>query len=74
MQGTVQKYDDLKGYGFILQGFKTRLFFHVREWKSDTPPLIGMLVSYDVAPPHKPGQYNQAVNIAPVESGVGGAL
>ena len=73
MQGTVQKYNDLKGYGFILQGFKTRLFFHVREWKIETAPCIGMVVRFDVAPPNKPGQLNQAVNIVPVESGVDGA-
>lgn len=70
MEGTVQKYFNLKGYGFILQGFKSRLFFHVREWKSDTPPCVGMLVSYDVVPPNKPGQYNQAVNITVGVAGV----
>jgi cold shock CspA family protein len=73
MKGTVQKYDDLKGYGFVLQGFKTRLFFHVREWKSDTPPRIGMAVTFDVAAPNKLGQLNQAVNVMLEESGVGGA-
>lgn len=73
MQGTVQKYDDLRGYGFILQGFKTRLFFHVRDWKSDVAPRVGVVVSYDVAPPNKPGQLNQAVNVTPVD-GVGGGV
>jgi cold shock CspA family protein len=72
MKGTVQKYDDLKGFGFILQGFKTRLFFHIREWKSDRPPCIGMAVSFDAVAPSKPGQNNQAVNVT-LESGVGGA-
>jgi cold shock CspA family protein len=71
MQGKVQKYDDLKGYGLILQGFKTRLFFHVREWKNEAPPQVGMIVSYDVAPPHKPGQNDQAVNVV-LESTAGG--
>jgi cold shock CspA family protein len=73
MEGKIQKFVLLKGYGFIIQGFKTRLFFHVNEWKSDITPSIGMVVSYEIAAPNKPGQLDQAINIVPVASGVGGA-
>jgi cold shock CspA family protein len=72
MEGKIQKFVLLKGYGFILQGFNTRLFFHVSEWKSQTAPRVGMLVTFDVAPPYKSGLLNQAVNVVPVKSVCGG--
>jgi cold shock CspA family protein len=73
MVGQVQKVVMLRGFGFILQDFRTRLFFHIKEWKSDTPPAVGMVVSYEVAPPNKPGRLPQAVGITVVESAGGGA-
>ncbi len=72
MEGKVQKFQVLKGYGFILRGFRERIFFHVTEWKSDIQPRIGMVVMYDLAPAHKPGLPDQAINVAPLESSVGG--
>lgn len=76
MEGIVQKFSVLQGAGWIVVGFKTRLFFHVTQWQGDKQPEIGEAVTFDVAPPHKPGQpHNQAVNIMPagVESGAEGA-
>ncbi len=73
VQGKVQRFSELKGFGFILQDFRTKLFFHVSAWQSNIAPRIGMMVSFEVAAPNKPGQLNQAVNIVPLESSVGGA-
>ena len=73
MTGLVQKFSELKGYGFLLLDFKTRVFFHISSWKSSTAPRIGMPVSFDLAPAHKPGLPDQAINVVPVESSVDGA-
>jgi len=66
MEGKIQKFQVLKGYGFLLQDFRTRLFFHVNDWKSDIQPRVGMVVTFDLAAPNKPGQFNRAVNVVPV--------
>ena len=71
MTGQVQKYNELRGFGFILQDFRTRLFFHINDSKSEVAPVIGMRVSYDVIPPSKtndPRMLPQAINILPLES------
>jgi cold shock CspA family protein len=70
MTGRIQKYNELKGWGWIFVDFKTRLFFHISNWKIDAPPVVGLHVSFDVAPPknpNKPEQQRQAVNIVVVE-------
>jgi cold shock CspA family protein len=74
MLGRVQKFSELKGFGFLLVDFRTTIFFHVSGWNSDIAPKVGMRVTFDTAPSRKPGMSDQAVNIMPVESGVGGAL
>jgi cold shock CspA family protein len=74
MIGRVQKFSEMKGYGWLLLDFRTRIFFHITSWKSDTAPQVGMTVSFDTAPSRKPGLPDQAVNIMPVESAGGGAL
>jgi cold shock CspA family protein len=75
MIGKVQKFSELKGFGFLLQDFRTTVFFHVSGWTSSIPPKIGMRVTYDLGPSRKPGMPDQAVNIVPlgVESSVDGA-
>jgi cold shock CspA family protein len=75
MQGKVQKYVELRGYGFILIDFKTRVFFHLRDWKSDVAPQVGMPVTFDISPSSNPAKYklNQAINVVPVEGFGGGA-
>jgi cold shock CspA family protein len=76
MQGTVQKYIDLKGYGFISVDFRTRVFFHINDWKSDVvAPEVGMHVTFEISPLSNPAKFtrDKAINVTPVESGVGGA-
>lgn len=66
MFGKVQQYNELKGFGFILQGFRNRVFFHVTSWVSDDiAPKVGVRVSFDLAPSKKVGMPPQAVNVTP---------
>ena len=74
MLGRVQKFSELKGFGFLLESFRTTVFFHVSEWKSDIAPKVGMRVTFDKAPSRKPGMPDQATNIVPVENVVGGEV
>jgi cold shock CspA family protein len=68
MIGTVQKFSQLKGFGFLLQDFRTPRFFHVSSWHSDIPPKPGMKVSFELMPSRRPEMPDQATNIVPVES------
>jgi cold shock CspA family protein len=68
MVGKVQNFFELKGYGFILKDFRTRVFFHISEWKSNTPPQVGMVVLYDLVPSRKAGFEHQAGNVRPVKT------
>jgi cold shock CspA family protein len=68
MVGKVQTFYDTKGYGFLLEDFRTRIFFHVTQWRSSTPPQEGMLVTYDLIPSHKAGFQYQAGNITPIKT------
>jgi cold shock CspA family protein len=76
MQGTIQVYFPLKAYGFILLNFRDRIFFHLCNYKGYIEPVGGMLVNFDIAPPRRQGQREQAVNVIPIEASteVGGAL
>lgn len=75
-QGVVQRYLELKAYGFISIDFKTRVFFHLNDWNSDVAPAVGMPVTFEISPSSNPEKYkrDRATNVTPVESGVGGAL
>ena len=73
MVGKIQKFDELKGYGLILQDFRNRIFFHVSQWKSNTPPQVGMVVLYELIPSRNSqvGRHPfQAGNVMPVETGL----
>jgi cold shock CspA family protein len=70
MVGKIQMYNELKGFGFILQDFRNRMFFHVNQWRSNTPPQVGMVVLYDLIPSRKAGFEHQAGNVRPVETGL----
>ena len=70
MVAKVQKFYDTKGYGFLLQDFRTRIFFHVTQWRSSTPPQEGMMVTYDLIPSRKSGFEHQAGNVTPVQTGL----
>jgi cold shock CspA family protein len=65
MTGKIQMYNEMRGFGFILQDFRTKIFFHVNKWESNTPPVVGMAVTYDEIPSGKAGFKNQAANVRP---------
>ncbi len=73
MVGKIQKYDELRGYGFILRNFRDRIFFHLHQWQSDKPPVVGMVVTYDLIPAGKAGFEHQAGNVRPFETGLNAA-
>ena len=66
MVAKVQQFNELKGYGWLLKDFRTRIWFHVRSWKSPNPPQPGMTVSYELAPSRKAGLPDQAINVTPL--------
>jgi len=70
MVGRVRKYDELRGFGFIMVGFRKDYFFHVHQWKSDREPKVGTVVMFEVIPANKPGFQHQAGNVRPVETGL----
>ncbi len=70
MVGKIQKYDELRGFGFLLKNFRDRIFFHINQWQSDKPPVAGMMVTYDLIPSRKSGFQHQAGNVTPVETGL----
>jgi uncharacterized membrane protein YsdA (DUF1294 family)/cold shock CspA family protein len=45
--GTVERWDEARGFGFI-RSADARLFFHVRDFRSDgRPPAPGMVVNFE---------------------------
>jgi uncharacterized membrane protein YsdA (DUF1294 family)/cold shock CspA family protein len=48
-QGTVVKWDDARGFGFIRSGAKGDLFFHVRDFRgmNTLQPREGLLVAFE---------------------------
>lgn len=78
MYGTIQSYNDIRGFGFILVFGKQRYFFHIKNFEGPAPsipgsgtPCVGMRVSFDLAPARDPNQPPQAVNVIPVPAGTG---
>jgi len=61
---------NLRGWSFIYVTPQERYFLHLSEFKSDHMPMVGEGVSFEVAPPRKPGQLPCAVNVVPVEPAV----
>lgn len=57
-----------RGYALIFVTPQQRYFMHISDFKSDHLPVVGEKISFDVAPPRKPGQLPCAVNVCPVES------
>jgi len=66
MIATIQSYHELKGFGWLLLDFRTRLFFHISQWQADFPPVEGMKVYYEVGAGHVDGK-TQAINIKPLD-------
>lgn len=78
MFGTIQSYNDLRGFGFILVAGKQRHFFHIRSFEGPSPnvpgsgePYVGMRVSFTLGPARDPRQPDQAVHVIPVPAGTG---
>lgn len=78
MYGTIQSYNDSRGFGFILVAGKDRRFFHVRNFQGPAPgipgsgtPFPGMRVQFDLAPSHDPRMPDQAVHVTPLPAGTG---
>jgi hypothetical protein len=57
-----------RGYALIFVTPKQRFFMHISEFDSDSFPVIGQRVSFEVAPPRKQGQLPCAVGVKPVET------
>jgi hypothetical protein len=67
MEGIVQSYRPLKGWGIILQGVNTRFWFHATYCKkSDIIPFPGMKVRFEIKPPQKQGGLPQAYDVEPI--------
>jgi cold shock CspA family protein len=73
-QGTVVLYHPTRFWGFIREADGTEWFFHQSNAAKRYSIKLGDDVQFEVGPPLKLGQKDQAVNIAPVgvESVVGG--
>jgi hypothetical protein len=55
-----------KGWIFIYVTPKERYFGHMSQlMEFDVIPPVGVRVTFEVAPPRKPGQLSNAVNIKP---------
>lgn len=68
--GVVQTLVPMKGFGFILMDFTTRVFFHVTQWRGISAPVVGQEVSFTLVPPRQASQkYPMAINVSPVEGG-----
>ena len=47
MRGTIRRWDAGKGFGFIQAEHSSNVFFHIRDYRADTPPMEGMEVEYE---------------------------
>jgi hypothetical protein len=56
-----------RGYALIFVTPQQRYFMHISDFNSDHLPVVGEKVSFEVAPPRKPGQLPCAVNVHPIE-------
>jgi cold shock CspA family protein len=60
----VSMWNSDRGFGYLIQPgkFKSKTFFHVSNWTSDTEPKVGQLVQYVLGAGKNPGQV-QATDI-----------
>ena len=62
--GTVRKWDGTRGFGFIRgPGDGADVFFHLRDWRGNTPPREGMSVGYEEI--HVGGKGPRAMAVVP---------
>jgi cold shock CspA family protein len=74
MLGTILKYNESRGFGFIRLASDRRVFFHISNYNGDVVPASGIPVEFDLAPSKKPGKPDMAVRIIPAETAVGSGL
>jgi uncharacterized membrane protein YsdA (DUF1294 family)/cold shock CspA family protein len=71
-QGTVIRWDEVKGFGFINSPQSSaQLFFHIRDWRGGTTPTAKLLVSFEEI--HVGGKGPRAMDVRP-EDGQSSAL
>lgn len=63
-QGTVIRWDDTKGFGFINSPQSSaQLFLHIRDWRGGVPPETGQPVSFEEI--HVGGKGPRAMDVRP---------
>lgn len=64
-EGVVVRFHQ-EGYGFLFNDdLNRRIFFHIREWRRASEPVVGDEVSFELAPSQKTGKPEIAVNVTP---------
>ena len=66
-QGMIVMYHQSKHWGFIKGNNGSEWFFHLDNCESGFHPQLGTLVEYEIGPPLKLGQKDQAIKIAPLD-------
>ena len=63
-QGAVVRWDDAKGFGFIHSPQSSaQLFFHIRDWRGNTAPVLNQPVSFEDI--HVGGKGPRAMDVRP---------
>ena len=63
MVGTIQMFNETRGFGFLKSSFRTH-FFHVSNWQSEQYPAKDTLVEFEIGPAFR-GSGTQAINVRP---------
>lgn len=63
MTGTIVRFFDERGFGFIYcDELKRRVFFHISKFGGAPNPEVNQVVTFDLAP-GKEGQPDKAINV-----------
>lgn len=66
-QGTVIRWDEAKGFGFIQSPQSSaQLFFHIRDWRAGNSPALRATVSFEEI--HVGGKGARAMDVRPTET------
>lgn len=76
--GRIERWEDARGFGFITPeevgaGGPDRLFFHIRDYRGDGRPEVGVRVRYTPQRPDDGGRW-RAVGVARPGARAGGAM
>lgn len=66
MKGIITAFTPARGWGFIVDESGKRQFFHVNN-SPGFKPALGMAVEFELIPPFRLGQPDQAANLKAVE-------